>query len=87
MDKEKNRLAQSKFQKKRRLEALEHYGGRCSQCGIREPRCLTLVSRKDDKIKKEGTQIYNVLKSKGYPKGYFILCNNCRAIKKTGKAN
>lgn len=93
-DREKNReriraKSQRWYRKwiiRRKVEAFEHYGGiKCKRCGIKDIDVLTL-----DHINEDGAQhrktfgrsrLYTLLKQKGYPKGYQVLCSNCN-IKK-----
>lgn len=68
--------------RKLRLEAIEHYGGKCACCGEFRIQFLTI-----DHINNDGAEhrrelgnrnIYEWLKKNNYPKdGFRVLCYNC----------
>jgi len=67
-----------------KLEVLQAYGSVCACCGETEPDFLTM-----DHMNGGGTahrheirrSIYSWLKSRGFPKGYQVLCFNCNCGK------
>jgi hypothetical protein len=71
-----------------RTEVMNHYGGFvCVCCGEKEPRFLSLDHVNNDgaafrrtisgKRTSAGYHTYIVLKRRGYPPGYQVLCMNC----------
>lgn len=85
----KNReLILSKIAKiKIRLEAMQAYGGKCSNCEENHPLFMTIDHVNNNgylEHKTPGIEFYQYLKSFGYPgKGtqVQILCHNCNALK------
>lgn len=75
----KNNLAQQKFQRGRKFEAIAQYGGRCSCCHEDEVEFLTIAAEKQKTKRPATTQIYNWLRSKKWPKGFRVLCKNCES--------
>ena len=77
---------QYKIRQKVRQEAVAYYGGKCAGCGITDYRILQIDHIKNDgyKHRKEikTWQFPMWLKKNGYPKGYQILCCNCKQIKR-----
>lgn len=71
------------YNKRIRLEVLEHYGNKCACCGITEYEFLAIDHIKGGGIKhrKEignaGNSIAKWLKKNNYPEGFRILCHNC----------
>ena len=83
-DKEHNNLIQRRFQRKRKIEAILHYGGKCECCGEKriEFLCIDHINGGGTKHHKEiKSQIHNWLKRNGWPKGYRVLCYNCNAAR------
>ena len=82
---EKYRGYQRRYGRKIRREALEVYGnGACVCCGETYEEFLAIdhIDGKGGKQRKEsgrsgGNSTYQWLKSKGWPKGYRVLCHNC----------
>lgn len=71
-------LYQKEYQRKRKQEAVEKYGGKCHVCG--ESR-WELLNFEVDKKPKNRIQIYNWLKKKNWPSGVRLICHNCRRLK------
>jgi len=71
--------------RKRKLQALEHYGGKCTCCGESEEKFLTFDHINNDGNEHRKTargKIASWLHSHGYPKGVIqILCWNCNLAK------
>jgi hypothetical protein len=73
------------YRERVRLEMVAAYGGKCGQCGERDPIVLVLDHIADDaKIDREenrhkgGYKMYLFLKRNGWPKGrHRLLCQNC----------
>ena len=67
--------------KTNRLEALEHYGGKCTCCGedTVEFLCFDHINNdgKEHRKKMSDKSIAAWLKRNGYPKDIQILCHNC----------
>lgn len=77
MDKQKRiktNEQQKAFHRRRKLEAIDHYGGKCSCCGENQNEFLFIVS---EVKRKRQTQIYNWLFKKNWPQGYQVICFNC----------
>ncbi|KKM82130.1 hypothetical protein LCGC14_1322790 [marine sediment metagenome] len=77
--------------RKLKIEVLTHYAGDilgCVTCGESRLACLSIdhiagggyQERKN--ANKNGTRLYQWLKSEGYPEGYQTLCMNCQFIKR-----
>lgn len=80
-----NAEAQRNFQRRVRIEAIIHYGGRCACCGEDEIKFLTIEHPNGgghQERKKNGySQMGYWLKKNGWPKGYEVLCYNCNCAK------
>jgi len=72
----------------RKLNIIQHYGGKCVCCGETEPRFLTIdhihgrkgLNEKEKKM--TGGELYKWLKRNNYPKDdYQLLCYNCNCAK------
>ena len=78
---------QALYRKKRRMTALEYYGGKPPRCACCDERlieflCLDHKHGGGNKHRKSlgdpaGTIIYQWVKNKGYPEGFRVLCYNC----------
>ena len=67
------------WEKRLRQEVIKHYGGKCRCCAERAPEFLSVVpipGRAEPR--KATTSLPFWLKKNGYPKGYRVLCHNCR---------
>jgi hypothetical protein len=71
-----------RFYSKLREEAFDHYGKRCVCCGESDVRFLTMDHvdgrGKGERYKKN---LYQMLRNKGYPKGFQTMCWNCNCAK------
>lgn len=84
-DKAKMWPTRRKWQRRVRLEAIDHYGNKCACCGENEEAFLALdhingggnKHRRENKI---GLLSYWVRKE-GYPDGFQVLCHNCNQAK------
>ncbi|MFA5168767.1 MAG: hypothetical protein WC530_09590 [Candidatus Omnitrophota bacterium] len=76
------REAQRVFFRKKKVEAIEAYGGACA-CGESRIACLTVIAKESVYYKKrtDAAKLYIELARRGYPNGYEIMCRNCRALK------
>lgn len=63
------------YYNEKRMIVINHYGGKCSCCGISEPEFLNITGGKD-KEKRGSHQTLQIIK-KGFPEKYKILCANC----------
>ena len=68
-----------------RIEAINHYGGRCSVCGITDQRVLHFHHRLGNGKEHRQDPIYKRdavrwFKLNNWPEGFEILCANCHAI-------
>lgn len=78
---------------KLRMDALTHYGGnppRCVCCNedIIEFLCIDHIKGKGCAMRKVDPNQHNIyqwLKSHGYPKGFRVLCHNCNHATQRGK--
>lgn len=71
-----------------RNKVIKEYGGKCSCCGITEPKFLTIDHINNDGAKErkslglKGKKMYSFLVREGFPKGkYQLLCYNCNCTK------
>ncbi len=68
---------------KLRVETLQHYSNglmKCACCGESQERFLTLdhINNNGHEDKKRyGRSVLDILKKKGYPEGFQVLCYNC----------
>jgi len=74
--------------RRQRLEAIRIYGGRCVECGEREPLFLTIdhVAGDGAAHRREvgaGPRFYKWLERENYPSGFQVLCMNCNWKKGT----
>lgn len=85
-----HRISRLKTYRRQRNEVLEHYGGtppRCACCGehIREFLTVDHINGDGAKERKElgyrSGELYRMLRRRGYPPGYGVLCWNCNAAK------
>lgn len=76
--------AKDKMRRDKNREAvLQHYGGKCTECGELRPECLAIdhiegggnTHRK--KIGKYGSGFFKWLIDNKFPEGFQILCHNC----------
>ncbi|MFA5696336.1 MAG: hypothetical protein WC917_02715 [Bacilli bacterium] len=78
---EYNRNYKHKYLRKLRMEAIQHYGGKCNNCGIDDFYVLQIdhINNDGNKHRKEvkSYRLPKWLKDNGYPKEYQILCANC----------
>lgn len=73
-----------------KCEMIEAYGGKCSCCGEAEPAFLTIEHTRGDGAEHRrmlgSFNVYNDLKSRGWPKdGFDLLCFNCNCATSGGK--
>jgi hypothetical protein len=70
---------------KRKIEAINHYGGKCACCGESEPKFLAIDHKNNNgnKHRKEigNVKIYTWLKKNNWPKEFQVLCHNCNMAK------
>lgn len=74
------------YRRTRRIEVLQHYGGRCACCGETEPQFLGLDHINNDagadrKHYKRRTASWQLAITKGLPPTYQVLCHNCNLAK------
>jgi hypothetical protein len=74
---------------KTKIEVLTHYGSgacRCVKCGFPDHKALSIDHINGDgaadRRKNGKVNIYQFLKTRGYPSGYQTLCMNCQFIKR-----
>lgn len=83
--KEKLLAKSRRYRKKRRLEVVENYGGKCKCCGETEIKFLEIDHVNNDgaehRKKLGSSNIYGWLRLQGYPKGFQVLCCNCNYAK------
>ena len=77
--KERINEAQRRFQKRRRVQAIIAYGGKCECCQEGRIEFLTIVKREGGEVrgKSAGLQIGVWLWQHKYPEGYGVECLNC----------
>lgn len=74
---------QRAYRERLRLQAIQHYGGKCKCCGESILAFLVIDhingggTRQRKRSGLSGTQIYRWLKKRGYPDGFRVLCHNC----------
>ncbi len=79
-NKEKNNRRISDDEKKRRMQCIEHYGGRCECCGEVRYEFLAIdhINGGGEKHRKKiGNKIARWLLRNNFPSGFRILCHNC----------
>lgn len=72
------------YKRRRRLQVIEHYGGKCNCCGESQPEFLAI-----DHINNDGAEhrrqltitIVDWLIQNNYPEGFQVLCHNCNSAK------
>ena len=78
-------LRNKKYRHRIRLEALEHYGGKCVCCGesMKEFLCFDHINNNGSEHRKtmKDKSIAPWLKRNNYPEGFQILCHNCNIAK------
>ncbi|MDV3277788.1 MAG: hypothetical protein LYZ69_04890 [Nitrososphaerales archaeon] len=86
---ERNKTSHAEFYAQLRSEVLSHYshGMRCQRCGFGDERALSIDHIKGDakhrqNPKNSGYALYQMLRKKGFPDGFQVLCANCQAIKR-----
>ena len=69
--------------KKRRLECINFYGGKCACCGESEIKFLSIdhINGGGTKHRKEVGNIPEWLIKNNFPKGFQVLCHNCNQAK------
>lgn len=86
----KNRDKQIAFNKaanlQRKVDAINHYGGKCACCGEHRVDFLAIdhIDGGGNQHRKEtgnGTRFACWLKREGYPEGFQVLCHNCNMSK------
>ena len=79
--KSKEVFKNKEYRRKVRLEALEHYGGKCSCCGERNKEflCFDHINNDGAKHRKNmpDRSIAPWLRRHNYPEGFRVLCHNC----------
>ena len=69
------------YRKRVRIEAIEHYGGKCDCCGESniEFLCFDHINNDGAKHRKQmaDRSIAPWLRRNNYPKGFRVLCHNC----------
>jgi len=91
---DENNLKMRRYRLRVKLEVLSHYSNdnlRCSCCGESTAEFLTLDhingNGRKEKVQmglenKSSTAFYLLLKKRGFPSGYQVLCYNCNCGKK-----
>lgn len=80
-DKDKNR------RDGHRIATIEHYGGKCSECGESRPLRLAIDHMNNDgnthrkEINKYGSGFFKWLVDNDFPEGFQVLCHNCNIEK------
>lgn len=80
---EKSHKITHKHRKKLRIEMIDEYGGKCSDCGISDYDVLSIdhidnTGSEDRKNGLYGYNLYRKLKKESWPKhNYQLLCRNC----------
>ena len=79
---------QREYNKRNKIDAINHYGGKCNRCGHEKIKSLTIdhINGKGAEhrrqMKLSGPMFYGWLKKKNYPKEFQCLCMNCQFIKR-----
>lgn len=80
-NREKNILHMALYRKQARIDAIEHYGGKCACCGEDRKEFLAIdhINGGGNKHQKQinGLAMGIWLRKNNYPKGFRILCHNC----------
>lgn len=67
------------WEKRLRKEAIKNYGGKCRCCGEKQLEFLSVVPIPGKAERpKRGTSLPFWLRKNGWPKGFRVLCHNCR---------
>jgi hypothetical protein len=73
--------------RKKRREAIEHYGGKCECCGETTFEFLAIdhIDGGGAKHRKtiSGSNVGRWLVSRGFPKGFRVLCYNCNQARQS----
>ncbi len=82
--KEVGRAVRKRYYDKWKKVVFDHYGHKCTCCGEREPRFLTIDHIDDDgaehrKSVAAGSVLFKWLVNNNFPKNFRILCFNCNA--------
>ena len=83
-NRERFKLYGAKHRLKIRIAVIEGYGRKCTCCGEKEIKFLTIEHEaKDGKEHRKQTNghYYVDLIKRGFPKGYTVLCFNCNCAK------
>lgn len=81
------RIGQKDYQTRLRVDAIEHFGGKCACCGETEPDFLAIDHINNDgaehrkEIGSDGRALYLWLRRNNYPEGFQVLCHNCNMAK------
>jgi len=83
---EHRNILRRKYLNKLRIQVLSKLGNKCCKCGFDDPRALQVdhINGGGVKHRKEVVSAYLILgwlKRNNYPKGFQILCANCKRIK------
>ncbi len=81
---DKVKAIEQRFRRNRKLNVIDHYGGKCKCCGEDNPDFLTLDHVKNDgwKHRKEvGDEMYGWAIKNGFPDNLQLLCYNCNYAK------
>jgi hypothetical protein len=81
-DKERRHFVSAQWRIRKRLQCLEHYGGKCACCGEDHPEFLAFDHINNDGSKQRravggGTTFALWLIKNNYPTDIQILCHNC----------
>jgi hypothetical protein len=80
-----------KYYRRLKMEVLLHYGkgkAACVRCGFSDARALSIDHMNGrgrehrENVVGHGTNIYQWLRTNGFPKGFQTLCMNCQFIKR-----
>lgn len=69
--------------KRRRLEMIEHYGGKCACCGEHRPEFLAIDHingggrRQEKELGGSNSYVYAYIRRHNFPPGFRVLCHNC----------
>lgn len=81
---EKEKLRQRERVRKRRMDVIAHYGGKCDCCGESQIEFLCIDhtdgNGREDRMKhRASTNFYDWLIKNDFPPGYRVLCYNCNS--------